>query len=132
MGCAHKGSVRQNGHINASYKMHLNKAANFDLKLNTKDVDIQDLNSFLRPLVGLTCECHVDQLDAAYSGNRTSANGKFCMQYHSLKVQVHKEDDIPYKIVTKNADSFTQLANTLIPKSNPTAVDPAPRRYMVE
>ena len=122
----------KNGHVDASYKMHLNKAANFDLKLKVKDVDIQDLNSFLRPLVGLTCECHVDQLDAAYSGDRTSASGEFCMQYHGLKVQVHKEDDIPYKIVTKNADTFTTLANTLIPKSNPTAVDPAPRRYMVE
>ena len=54
------------------------------------------------------------------------------MLYHGLEVKVHGEDDIPYKIVTKNANSFTTLANTLIPKSNPTAVDIHPRAYQVE
>ena len=41
-------------------------------------------------------------------------------------------DNIPYKIVTKNANTFTTLANTLMPKSNPTAVDVHPRAYEVE
>ena len=54
------------------------------------------------------------------------------MLYHGLKVKVHEEDDIPYKIVTKNAKAFTTLANTLLPKSNPTAVDIRPRAYEVE
>lgn len=54
------------------------------------------------------------------------------MLYHGLNVQVHKEDDIPYKIVTKNADALTTMANTLIPKSNPTSVDRYPRAYSVE
>ena len=54
------------------------------------------------------------------------------MQYHGLNVKVHKEDNIPYEIVTRNADLFTNLANSLVPKSNPTSVDPAPRRYYVE
>ena len=53
------------------------------------------------------------------------------MQYHGLNVQVHKEDNIPYKIVKNNAKTFTTLANTLIPQSNPTSVDIGPRKYYV-
>ena len=54
------------------------------------------------------------------------------MQYKGLNVKVHKEDQVPYRIITKYADVFTSLANTLIPKSNPTAVDIHPRSYSVE
>ena len=120
------------GRIDASFKMNLNKEATFDIKLKAQNIETHDINSFLRPLVGMTCDCHIDQLDAAYKGDRAIAKGEFCLQYHGLKVKVYKEDDIPYKVVTKNADTFTTLANTLIPKSNPTSVDPAPRRYNVE
>jgi len=54
------------------------------------------------------------------------------MQYQGLDIKVHKEDNIPYKIITNNADLFTGIANSLIPKSNPTAVDIHPRKYAVE
>ena len=60
------------------------------------------------------------------------AGGTFKLLYHGLKVQVHKEDDIPFKIITRNAGTFTQLANTLVPKSNPSTVDIRPREYFVE
>ena len=120
------------GKVNAIYNFRIDKAASFDLELHGTHVETSELNSFIRPLVGITSECHIDKLDAVYHGDRSIASGTFCMQYHGLEVQVHKEDDIPYKIVTKMADTFNQLANTLVPKSNPTAVDPAPRAYKVE
>ena len=54
------------------------------------------------------------------------------MLYHGLNIQVNKEDDVPYKIVTRNARTITTLANTLLTKSNPSSVDRHPREYKVE
>lgn len=120
------------GVFDAQFNMHLDKASTFDLALHGQKIEANYLNSFIRPLVGITCECFVDRLDAEYKGDKSIAKGDFCLQYHGLKVQVHQEDDIPYKIVTKHAKTFNQLANTLIPKSNPTVVDIRPRSYTVE
>ena len=120
------------GHVEASYDIHMDRKSSFDLSIHGKDLDLEDMNSFIRPLVGITCAIHVNQIDAAYSGDKTKASGSFCMQYHGLDIKVHKEDNIPYKIVTKHADFFTSAANSLLPKSNPTAVDIRPRKYAVE
>lgn len=120
------------GLAEAGMTMTMNKDCNFTTKLHVTDVNIDYLNSFLRPLVGITCDLQVDTLDTEYAGDRTIAKGTFRMLYHGLKVQVHKEENIPYKIVTKNANTFTTLANSLLPKSNPTSVDIHPRAYQVE
>lgn len=122
----------EKGVMNMQFDMLMDKSGSFDIKLTGENIETHDINSFLRPLIGMTCDCHINRIDAAYQGDRTSAKGEFCMQYQGLNVQVYKEDDIPYKVITKNAGSITNLANTLIPKSNPTSVDPAPRRYNVE
>lgn len=122
----------QEGKAEASFSMTMNKVCDFGLKLKATGINVDYLNTFLRPLVGMTCELQVDELTTDYTGNSEKATGTFRMLYHGLKVQVHKEDDIPYKIVTKNAKTFTALANTLLPKSNPTAVDVHPRAYQVE
>lgn len=120
------------GTVEATYTIHMDKASTFDLSLAGEALELDIMNPFVRPLVGITCECHVNRIDAAYSGDKVKANGTFCMQYKGLEVKVHKEDNIPYKIVTNNADLFTGVANSLIPKSNPTAVDIRPREYAVE
>lgn len=126
------GPFGDKGKVDATFVMHLNRAAAFNVKIDVRDVDTEQLNPFIRPLIGITSQCHINHLEARYKGDRSKAEGQFCMQYRGLDVQVHKEDKIPYEVVTKNADFFTSLANTLVPKSNPTSVDPAPRRYMVE
>lgn len=120
------------GKVEASYNIHMDKKSTFDLSLSGTEVELDVMNPFVRPLVGITCDCHVNRIDAAYSGDDVKANGTFCMQYNGLDVKVHKEDNIPYKIITNNADLFTGIANSLIPKSNPTAVDIHPRKYAVE
>lgn len=126
-----KAPFGKEGQLVAKYNMIMDKAETFELDVHATHIEAHDINTFLRPLVGMTCECHVDALDTHYKGDKIQASGDFCMQYHGLEVKVHKEDDIPYKIVTKNAGAFNSIANTLIPKSNPTAVDPAPRKYQV-
>lgn len=120
------------GRAEAKVTMTMDKACRWSLDIHATDVDINYLNTFVRPLVGITADCHIDTLDTRYAGDNAIAKGTFRMLYHGLKVQVHQEDDIPYKIVTKNAKTFTTLANTLIPHSNPTAVDIHPRAYSVD
>ena len=128
-----KGSCPvEEGKATAEMTMTMNKACDFTTKLHCANVDGAFLNSFIRPLVGISFKLQIDTLDTEYAGNSEKATGTFRLLYHGLEVKVHKEDDIPYKIVTRNADSFTTIANTLIPKSNPTAVDIHPRAYQVE
>lgn len=120
------------GRAEADMRLTLNRACDWSVKLHVTDVNTNYLNSFTRPLVGITCDCHVDDLTANYTGNSVKADGTFRMLYHGLNVKVYKDDNIPYQIISKNADSFTTLGNTLIPKSNPTSVDIRPRAYEVE
>ncbi len=127
-----KAPFGDKGHVEASYDIHMDRKSSFDLSIHGKDLNLENMNPFIRPLVGITCAIHVKQLDADYSGDQTIAKGAFCMQYHGLDIKVHKEDNIPYKIVTKHADFFTSAANSLLPKSNPTSVDIHPRKYAVE
>lgn len=124
--------ISKQGHATAKMSMSMDKACHWMLDLHATSVDIDYLNTFVRPLVGITAECRIDTLDTRYTGDSQIAKGTFRMLYHGLKVKVHEEDDIPYKIVTKNAKTFTTLANSLIPHSNPTAVDIRPRAYAVE
>lgn len=122
----------EQGKAKAEMALKLNRACEWNTKLHVENVNTNYLNSFLRPLIGMTCDCHLDAIDAQYAGNSTSASGTFRMLYHGLQVKVYKEDNIPYKVITRNADAINQLGNTLIPKSNPTAVDIHPRAYNVE
>lgn len=120
------------GHAQASMTMTMQRDCPFAAKMHVTDVNVSFLSPFIRPLVGMTADCMIDTLDTQYHGDLTRADGTFRMLYHGLQVKVHKEDDIPYKIVTRNANTFTTLGNSLIPKSNPTPVDIHPRAYRVE
>lgn len=120
------------GAAQATARLTMNSESEFYAKMHVTDVNVSFLSPFIRPLVGMTADCLIDTLDTEYKGNTTRAEGSFRMLYHGLDILVHKEDDIPYKIVTRNANTFTTLGNTLIPKSNPTAVDIRPRAYQVE
>ena len=123
--------IDKKGKAKAEMHMTLNKACDWHIKMQVHSVNTNYLNSFLRPLIGMTCDCFIDTLTTEYKGNDATANGTFRMLYHGLNVKVHKEDDIPYKIVTKNAGAITSFANTMIPKSNPSKVDIHPRAYAV-
>ena len=119
------------GSAKAQFEMAMNKDCTFALKLQAEKVNTNLLSTFVRPLVGMTADCMIDRIETEYAGNHIQADGTFKMLYHGLKIQVYKEDDIPYKIITKNANTFNTLGNSLIPKSNPSTVDIQPRAYMV-
>lgn len=123
--------VGKEGQAAATFNLYMNPEASFDGSLHATHIETDYLNTFIRPLVGITSECHIDSLDTEYGGDKVAAQGTFCMRYHGLNIQVHKEDNIPYKVVSKHAKTLTTLANTLIPSSNPTSVDVRPRAYHV-
>jgi hypothetical protein len=54
------------------------------------------------------------------------------MLYHGLEVEVHKEDNVPFKFVTQNANTISHIGNKLLPKSNPKKPGEAPREYNVQ
>ena len=119
------------GNAKAKASLTMDRASTFYSRMHVTDVNVNFLSPFIRPLVGMTADCMIDTLDTEYTGNTTEAKGTFRMLYHGLEISVHKDDDIPYKIITKNANTFTTLGNSLIPKSNPTIVDYSPRAYEV-
>lgn len=129
---AHGGCPVQKGKAKAAFTMTMNKACDFTMQLHAEQINADFLNPFIRPLVGTTFELALDTLDTRYAGNSQVADGTFRMLYHGLEVTAHKEDRIPYTIVTKYAGTINTLANSLIPKSNPTAVDIHPRAYKIE
>lgn len=120
------------GKVNAEMKMTMNKSSRFSLSMHGEGVDAALLNPFVRPLVGITFNCFVDTLDTQYEGDNVRATGTFRLLYHGLHVLAHKGDDVPFKIVTKHANTITTLGNSLIPHSNPTAVDVRPRAYNID
>ena len=119
------------GKAKAGFEMTMNKDCQWGLQMHVEHVNTTLLDPFIRPLVGMTSECIIDTLDTHYTGNSIQADGTFRMLYHGLKVKVHKEDDIPYKIITKNANTFTSLANTLLPKANPSSPGHRPNAFKI-
>ena len=120
------------GSAKVTARLVMNRDNDYYANMHVTDVNVNFLSPFIRPLVGMTADCMIDTLDTEYKGNLTKAQGSFRMLYHGLEIMVHKDDDIPYKIITRNANTFTSLGNSLIPKSNPTKVDIRPRAYEVE
>ena len=121
-----------NGSVQINMNFLANSLCEFETYMHAETVDASFLNSLIRPLVGMTCELYIDTLDTRYRGNIYKAAGTFRMLYHGLKAKVHKEDDIPYKIVTRHAGAITGAANTLIPKSNPLTPRSQAKAYNIE
>jgi len=122
----------EQGNVELNVGFTMNKTSDFTAKIHGANVDAQLINTLLRPIVGIEIGCMIDELDVKYSGNNVSSTGICRLMYHGLEVKVHKEDNIPFKIVTANADFINSAAKNLIPKSNPSKVDIHPRAYKVE
>ena len=130
--CQAHAPVGEKGIADVEFKLHMDKDSHFDLSLNGKDIQASFLNPFIRPLVGISLDCQINQIETAYSGDGKKAKGEFCLQYQGLNIQAHKEDKVPFSVVTKHANTITSVANSLLTKSNPSSVDIKPRKYSVE
>ena len=125
------GCPIEEGKMQIEMNFTANKDCDFETKLHAENVNVSYLNTLIRPLVGMTCNLQVDTFDTHYRGNKIEAAGQFRMLYHGLDIQVHKEDDIPYKIVTRNAGAINSAAHTLLPKSNPATPGGKPSAFNV-
>ena len=125
---AHIGKSKSNG----SFTMHLNKDCTFETQVFVHNFRLSNLDSLLCPLIGITASAEVEDLTAKIHGDKISSSGEFCMRYHDFSAVVHKDVDVPYHFITKNAAFLESVANNLLPKSNPHNPSAQPRAYQVE
>lgn len=120
------------GKVNGAIKMHMNKAGKFDIEIKGKDINTNELAQMTRPLAAIELDCAIDSMHLKYSADNERLGGKVLFAYHGLKGKVYGADDIPLKIISKNAGALEYFVNHLIPKSNPRAGLKQPLAYRVE
>ncbi len=125
---AHVGDGKVNGVI----KMYMNKAGKFDIEIKGKDINTNELAQMTRPLAAIELNCAIDSMHLKYSADNERLGGNVLFAYHGLKGKVYGTDDIPFKIISKNAGALEYFVNHLIPKSNPRAGLKEPLAYRVE
>ncbi len=129
MTCLASGKIGDMGSFNSRFKMVNNAAADFELALAGANLELSHLAPFTLPICAISADCHVDSLVSKSKGNRTETTGEFVMLYNGLHVKVDKNEDIPIRFIINNAGLIESVANTLLPKANPSTPNAAPRRY---
>lgn len=120
--------------IKGSIALTMDEACKVIIKIETQNALLSSINHLIRPLVGMSVTSNIDSLRAHYYGDKEHLRGEFMMAYHDLHVTVHSEDNIPYKILKKNAKAINGMINAFIPKSNPSAfsITQIPLSYQIE
>lgn len=124
--------VGQKGHLDIVYNMHINKECTFDFETKWKNIDMSFINSFVRPLAGITCKNHIDELHSRFSGDKLNAEGEFMMTYHNLEIEVLKDEKAPIEVLKNNAEIVQYITNGLIAHSNPESANQQPKQYKVD
>lgn len=119
------------GQARALFTMTMNEDCAFTMGFHAEGINTSVMDGFIRPLVGMTSDCMIDTLDTHWTGDHSVSNGAFRMLYHGFKMEVHQADDIPYRVITKNAKTFNSIGNSLIPKSNPKSKRHKPNGYQI-
>lgn len=119
------------GQARALFNMTMNEDCAFTMGFHAEGINTSVMDGFIRPLVGMTSDCMIDTLDTHWTGDHSVSNGAFRMLYHGFKMEVHQADDIPYRVITKNAKTFNSIGNSLIPKSNPKSKRHKPNGYQI-
>lgn len=120
------------GKVNGVIKMYMNKAGKFDIEIKGKDINTNELAHMTRPLAAIELNCAIDSMHLKYSADNERLGGNVLFAYHGLNGKVYGTDDIPFKIISKNAGALEYFVNHLIPKSNPRAGLKEPLAYHVE
>ena len=120
------------GKVNGVIKMYMNKAGKFDIEIKGKDINTNELAHMTRPLAAIELNCAIDSMHLKYSADNDRLGGNVLFAYHGLNGKVYGADDIPFKIISKNAGALEYFVNHLIPKSNPRAGLKEPLAYRVE
>lgn len=132
MKAAVEGKIGEKGKLGIAINFIMNDDAVWNCSLNASDFEVSALNPFIQPMVGISMNCHVDELKTQFKGDKIAAEGEFMMLYNDFSLKVHKEQNIPIKILKNNAGFINSVANNLLPKSNPSSERKAPRAYRVK
>ncbi len=131
-------SIRMNaqlgatGNMSGDIKMHMNSINSFDVDLRGKTIETSELTTMIKPLAAVELNCSVDSMHVKYTADKTSLSGNVLFAYHGLRGKVYKNEEIPFKIISKNAGALEYFVNNLIPKSNPRKGLKEPLAYHVE
>ena len=120
------------GTIGGDINLHMNKTSDFDAFLHGKGIDTKETHSLIRPLAAIELNCMIDSMKIKFKGDNKAINGDMLLAYHGLNGKVYSQDDIPFKIISKNAGALEYFVNHLIPKSNPRAGVKEPMAYKVQ
>lgn len=125
------GELGEGSKATLDFTMHLNKACEWEVALRGSDIEMENLNDLLYPIVGMKVSSTVDSVRAVYHGNATKAEGTFCLAYSDLVIHADKDAKPAFAIVSKMAGAINGFADGFIPKSNPGKLDKVPRSYRV-
>lgn len=126
-----KGNLGK-GAMDIAFNLKVNRACNWDMAIDGRNLNLHDLDDFIYPIVGMRIGCNVQHLKTRYSGDSQLATGTFCMEYTDLDVVADKESPSPIKVVAKMSGLINSFAKTCLPHQNPYQPGMEPRAYNVK
>lgn len=119
------------GSLRARFDMTVNRACDWHIALDAKNLNTHCLDDMIYPIVGMKIGCDVHHLTADYGGNKDVANGTFCMEYDHLDIHAYKDSDSPFTVVGKMSGLINSAGKTLVNQSNPSRPGKEPLSYQV-
>ncbi len=118
------------GFVDVSLNLTLDKHSHLYCLFKVADGTGEALNSFVRPLFGVTFDCNIDKITAEFVGDEHQTEGIFTMLYRNLVLHVHGNES-PYVFIAKNGGLINFLSQLVLPKSNPSKPNGEFRSYKI-
>ena len=132
MGMTITSRLTGKGRLNMMVSTRNNHAETTTGKITASDLDASRMDSFLRPLFGVTAQANMQKIDCTFKGNKTKMAGDFCMIYNNLTVKAWDDKTAPFQIVAQHSGAINFLANVALPDSNPKIKGKDPKRVNIE
>jgi len=118
--------------INAVFNLKVNRACNWDIVLNAKNMDAHHLDQMVYPIVGMKIGCDIHRIRAQYAGDSELAKGTFCMEYDDVDIFADKNSNPPIKVVRDLSGLINSAGKTIVNKANPACPGKQPVVYHVQ
>jgi len=118
--------------IDAVFKMKVNKACNWSIVLDAKNMNAHHLDNMIYPIVGMKIGCDFHRIHAEYGGDTALATGTFCMEYDNVDIFADKNSNPPITMIKDVSGLINSAGKTIVHKSNPTNPGEEPIAYQVK
>ena len=125
--CNIKGLMGNQAPLNMQLSLDLNNLCTWNCEAQLKNLKMDTFNEFVGPMMGVGLKGNIRSVEAKYAGDSLEAKGIFTMCYDSVKIKVLPTSPVPW--LAKHARAVTDIANVLIPKSNPLHAKKDPKSY---